>query len=269
MQPELMFWLAPLAKMAATALFVVVATRIAERAGPFIGAMVATLPLSAGPAYVFVALAHDSAFISASAVTSLAANAANVVFCLVHAATAQSFGLAVSLLAALAAWVVFALAIHVADWTLLGAALLNLMVFAVCLPLAGRFRHAAMPSVRRHWLDVPLRALLVALLVVTVVGLSARLGPAVTGILALFPIVLTSVVLIFQPRIGGIATAALTANASIGLVGYALALIALHLTAVPLGSPAGLSLALAIAAGWNLTVSLVRRHVAAVASPSR
>src|ERR1700747_542609 len=70
--PEFLFWFELALKMAVTALFVSVATVIAERLGPTIGALVATLPVSAGPVYVFLALDHDTAFISASAVASLA-----------------------------------------------------------------------------------------------------------------------------------------------------------------------------------------------------
>ena len=70
MEPEFLFWFALTIKMVVTALFVTLATVIAERLGPTAGALVATLPVSAGPVYVFLALDHDAAFISASAVAS-------------------------------------------------------------------------------------------------------------------------------------------------------------------------------------------------------
>jgi len=60
--PEFLFWIELALKMAVTALFVSVATVIAERLGPTVGALVATLPVSAGPVYVFLALDHDTAF---------------------------------------------------------------------------------------------------------------------------------------------------------------------------------------------------------------
>ena len=64
MSPDLLFWLSLLLKMAVTAGFVVGAAMVTERVGPTIGALVATLPIAAGPAYVFLALDHDSEFIS-------------------------------------------------------------------------------------------------------------------------------------------------------------------------------------------------------------
>ena len=55
-----------------------------------------------------------------------------------------------------------------------------------------------MPPTRRRWFDIPLRASLVAVNVAIVVTLSSHVGPAVTGQLAVFPIVMTSLMLIFQ-----------------------------------------------------------------------
>ena len=64
MSPELIFILTLALRMAITAAFVVSASVITERSGPVIGALVATLPISAGPSYVFLALDHDAAFIA-------------------------------------------------------------------------------------------------------------------------------------------------------------------------------------------------------------
>ena len=75
--------------MAVAAAFVVAASIITERSGPAIGALVATLPVSAGPAYVFLALDHDDAFIARSALASLPINAATIFMCLVYVHLAQ------------------------------------------------------------------------------------------------------------------------------------------------------------------------------------
>ncbi len=253
------FALALTAKMAVTAAFVVAASRTAERAGPLIGAMVATLPIAAGPAYVFLALDHDAHFIATTALASLVANAANIVFCTVHAVVARSRGMVLSLAAAVGVWIMLAVAAHAISWTLSEAILLNVAVLAAGLALGARSRIVDMPPMVRRWYDVPLRAVMVATLVATVVALSTRVGAAITGTLALFPIVLISLVLIFQPRIGGPATAALTANAVIGLGGYAAALTALHVAAIPLGVPVALVLALLVSTGGNLAIAYLRR----------
>ena len=64
MSPEMLFFITLVIKMTIAALFVIAATVTAERAGAVVGALVATLPISAGPAYVFLALDHDAAFIA-------------------------------------------------------------------------------------------------------------------------------------------------------------------------------------------------------------
>jgi hypothetical protein len=59
--PDLAFVLTLLLRMAVTAAFVVTASIVTERSGPVIGALVATLPVSTGPAYIFLALDHGRA----------------------------------------------------------------------------------------------------------------------------------------------------------------------------------------------------------------
>jgi hypothetical protein len=258
MSLDLLFVVSLLTKMIVVAAFVVTASVVAERAGALIGALVSTLPLSAGPAYVFLALDHDTAFIADGAVASLAVNAATGVFALIYAALAQRFALFVSLPVALGLWFVFAGVIVAIHWTLPAALVLNALVFAAAIPLARRFLHARMPLVVRRWFDVPLRAVMVACLVATVVALSARVGSVVSGILAVFPIVLSSLMLILQARIGGVATACVIANGMWGLVGFSGALLTLHLAVVPLGAPVALMLALAVSIGWNVAIWFVR-----------
>src|SRR5438270_13652230 len=84
MSPELTFLLTLGLRMAITAGFVVSASVITERSGPALGALVATLPISAGPSYVFLALDHDAAFIAPRALASLPINAATLFLALTH-----------------------------------------------------------------------------------------------------------------------------------------------------------------------------------------
>src|SRR6185503_21200204 len=67
-------------KMALTATIVVVISVVVERSGPFIGALIAALPTAASAAYIIMALEHPPAFISASAIGSLAGGAAVLIF---------------------------------------------------------------------------------------------------------------------------------------------------------------------------------------------
>jgi hypothetical protein len=70
---------------------------------------------------------------------------------------------------------------------------------------------------------------------------------------------MTSLMIIFQERVGGPAAAALIANTTWGLVGFSACLFTVHLTTVPLGTWGGLSLALAVSIVWNLGLYALRR----------
>ena len=80
----------------------------------------------------------------------------------------------------------------------------------------------------------------------------SHFGPVATGILATAPIVMTSMALILHPRVGGAVSAAVIANSLTGLVGFATALVVLHVTAPLLGNAAALALWLLASMGWNL-----------------
>jgi hypothetical protein len=267
MSPDLTFLLMLGLRMAVAAAFVVTASFIAERSGPAIGALVATLPISAGPAYVFLALDHDAAFIAQGALSSLPINAATTSLGCVYVLLAQRHNLAVSFLPAAAVWIAIASFIASRQWSIAGGLLLNAVTFAICTPLMQRYRHARMPPVARRWYDVPFRASLVAVVVASVVTLSGRVGPSMSGILALFPGVFSSMMLILHPRIGGKATAAVIANSAWGLMGFGLAFVVLHLGALHFGSAVGLSLALATCVIWNLMLWQIGR-MRALRSPS-
>jgi hypothetical protein len=254
MSPDLSFFLILALRMAVTAGFVVSASVIAERSGPVIGALVATLPISAGPSYVFLALDHDAAFVAQGALASLPINAATIVLGLIYVVLAQRHSALVSCGTAVAVWIALALMIRAIPWTLRGGLMVNVVAYAICIPLLRRYRHVKMPLIARRWYDLPLRAGLVATLTATVVTLSGWLGPTISGVLALFPVVFTSMMLILHPRIGGPPTAAVLANSAWGLVGLGIAIAVLHVAAQAFGSAIGLSLALSVCVGWNLAL---------------
>lgn len=260
MSPDLAYYLILAFRMIVAAAFVVSASFITEHSGPAIGALVATLPISAGPSYVFLALDHDSAFIAQGALSSLPINAATIFLGLTYTLLAQRHGLFVSYGAAALVWIAVAAIVGSSHWSLAGGLFINVVAFAICTPLMQRYRHAKMPPIARRWYDVPLRASLVACLVATVVTLSGRVGPSISGILALFPAVFSSMMLVLHPRIGGPATAAVIANSAWGMMGFGLAIVVLHLGALNLGSAAGLSLALATCVSWNLMLWWIGRR---------
>ena len=132
------FLLPLLVKMALTALIVVSASVAAERAGPAVGGVILSLPVAAGPAYFFLALQAEDAFVAGSAFYSFAAQAATVLFIAAYARIAPRLGAAASLAAATAVWfavVLLARALAAGWWAVLA---LNALAFVAAFPLAGR-----------------------------------------------------------------------------------------------------------------------------------
>jgi hypothetical protein len=211
-------------KMAFSAIMVVLTSLIAERARPFIAAMVATLPISAGPALLFLALDHDDIFMNTAMTGTLATNTANAFYCLAYAALAQKHGLALSLLPAFLVWALVNVVLRYLDWSLAPAMLVNMLAYGAAIWLARPFLSNTLTiAPPRPWYALPARALAVALLVAAVTTLSWMLGPYYSGILATIPIVMTSLIVILHPRIGGVQTGAMIANALPGLLGFAYA----------------------------------------------
>jgi hypothetical protein len=254
MSPELHFILFLLLRMAIAAAFVVTASIITERSGPVIGALIATLPVSAGPSYVFLAIDHDAAFIAQGALASLPVNAATIFMCLTYVVLSQRHNLAVSCGSAVAVWIGLASIIRQFDWSLTAGLAANLIAFGICIPLLAGYRHVKMPLVTRRWYDVPMRAALVATLVAIVVSTSSWVGPRISGIIALYPVVFSSMMVILHPRIGGPPTAAVLANSAWGLLGFGMAVAVMHVAVVQFGLAVGLSLALGTCVTWNLTL---------------
>jgi uncharacterized membrane protein (GlpM family) len=135
MSPELVFWYGLTLKMVLTATVVVITSLVVERSGPFLGALIGSLPTAAGAAYTILALEHPPSFIAASAIGSVAIDAAIAIFAATYAMLAPRNGLLVSLSAASALWFAAAAALRMVDWTPLGAVAINAAVYAVTIPL--------------------------------------------------------------------------------------------------------------------------------------
>ena len=262
MSPELIFWSELALKMAMTATIVVIASVAVERSGPFIGALIAALPTAAGAAYIILAIEHPPDFIAQSAVGSLAAGAAVSVFALVYAALAQRHGLVVSIGAATLVWFAAAAALRWVDWTALTATLFNVAVFSVTIPASAPYRGTMVPreAIKRTGFDIPLRAATAALVVVIVTTASHRIGSFMSGIFAVFPIVMGSFVVILHPRLGGPAAASVLAHAQVPLVGLGLGFLSLRFLAEPIGVWWAYAVAVAICIGWNGLVWLAQHR---------
>ena len=265
MSPELAFLLTLGLRMAITAAFVVTASVVTERSGPVIGALIATLPISAGPSYVFLALDHDAAFIAEGALASLPINAATIFLGLIYVVLAQRHGALLSCLTRGGGMD------HARCDHPLGAMVAGRRADRQC----HRLRHlrpAARPLPPRQDAADP-----AALVRHSAAGVAGRDAGGNCGYhlelgrpqgerhdRAVPDRVHQSMMLILHPRIGGPPTAAVLANSAWGLIGLGIAIAVLHVAALQFGSAIGLSLALATCIGWNFGLWWIgRRKMAA------
>jgi len=260
MSPELLFWSALALKMAMTAAVVVLVSVTVERGGPFLGALIAALPTAAGAAYVILAIEHPPSFIAAGAIGSLASSAGVAIFGAVYTMLAQRRGLVLSLGVAIVVWFAVAAALRLVHWTPLSAVALNVLVYAVTIPLCWRYRTSGSPrKFLRTAFDIPLRALAAAIVVAVVTTASTSIGSFASGVFAVFPIVLCSSIVILHPRIGGPAAASVLAHVQVALIGLGLGFLAVHYLAEPLGSWAALAIGFSVCMAWSGLLWVIRK----------
>ena len=259
-------FLTMIAKAVTTAVVVLCAAKTAEVFGPRWGAIVASLPVSAGPAYVFLAMEHPAEFVASSALTSAVGNAATGLFLLCYGTLARRTSIGFSLAASIAVWLGVAIPAQFVPWTLGTVAALNIVAYGSAIAIARILQPvevAVKTSIPGAWFDLPIRAALIAVFVCLVVAGSKIAGPTATGIAAVFPLSLTSLLLLMRARIGAPATAAIATNALMPMLGFGAMLILLHLAIPRLGVPSALGISLLFSLLWStgLVVFAGRRRV--------
>jgi hypothetical protein len=267
----LVFLLGLLFKIALTAGIVVAASIVVERSGPFIGALVASLPTAGGAALIILALEHPPSFIAAGAVGSIVSNAVGAVYALVFAVLAQRRSLIVSIAGALALWFVLAFLSRFVEWTVLRAVLLNVVVFPIAIAAGRRFRAAGAIKGRVHLTarDLAWRAGIVTTVVILVTAASYSIGSFASGLFAFFPVAMSSFFIILYRRVDGSTAASTAAHVQAPLIGLTLGLLTLHLLAVPLGVWWSYLIGLSICVAWNAMLWLLRHQTAKRTMASR
>jgi hypothetical protein len=255
------FWLSLLMKMTASAMIVVTASILVERMGPLMGSLLATLPLSAGPNFAYLAIEHGPAFLAETARVGLQVNIGTAPFVLVYAFVAIRQNVFVSIVAGYLAWGATLFVVRSLDPGIPATILANVAVYGLCIVFGRRFLSGplAVAAIRRWW-DLPLRAATVMGLVAAVVISGRLLGPAVTGVVAILPVVYSSLALILHPRIGGAATARVLVTGYPGLLGFGAAVATVSVTAIPFGSALSLTAGLCVAVIWNAILLLLSRR---------
>ena len=246
------FWYGLTLKIAMTAGIVVAASVIVERSGPFIGALIASLPTAGGAALIILAFEHPAQFIADGMVGSLIANAAGAVFALTYATLAQKRSLPLSLGIALLVWLVCVSIARFYPWTVFSAAALDIVVFPLTIWAGRHFRSEGVKSkVEMTGRDLAWRAAVVTVVVILVTAASNSIGSVASGIFAFFPVAMSSFFIILHRRIDGPAAASVAAHVQLPLVGLSFGFIAVHYLAVPFGIWWTYLIGLGICLAWN------------------
>lgn len=255
------FWLPLLVKAAATALVVVLASVAAEKSGPFWGGLIACLPISAGPAYVLLGMSQGPEFITRTALSSYASSTCTWLFLFTFVRLAGRWPLWPSLLTSIAAWLASAIVVTQVLWTLLSATLVNVVAFALALRFTPVIKIEGAGTTRvRKWYELPARGVLVGMFVAFVVTVSDAIGPAATGVAAVFPIAMSSLAVVIHPAFGIRGSAAALSSAVRPLLGIVSALATVYLTVPRWGIWPGLATGLVVSFLWPLLLIAVRRR---------
>lgn len=246
-------------KVVLTAAIIVSATLAAERMRPIWGGVIATIPLSSGAAHVMLATTESSAFVSQAALSSLITSVAAFAYLAVFVSLAPRVGAWIAVGSAFVTWLALSLAIAGIEWTAPVAMLFNLVAFAATFAVtrsARAYRGEGRKS-RPGRMEILWRGLAAGALA-TMVSVTARLvGPSISGMLAVFPVVYVSVAYILHRRVGGEAAAATMASAVLPLIGVSLTFLTLSMLAPLIGSWPAISSAFFVSIAWPLGVALL------------
>jgi hypothetical protein len=259
---EPMFWSSLGLKIAITVSITVAASIVVERSGPFIGALIASLPTAGGAALIILAMEHPPVFIAQSMIGSMVVDAVCAVFALTYAALAQRHGLLASLGGAFVVWFAGALGSRAIDWSANTALLLDIVVFSITIYAAARFLGDGKikPRVALTARDLAWRAAVVTICVLVVTAASSSIGSYFSGVFAFFPVAMSSFFIILHTRLGGPAAASVAAHVQAHLVGLFIGLYAVHHLAEQFGVWWSYGIGLAIGISWNGALWLWRRR---------
>lgn len=255
-----LFLLGLLLKIVMTASIVVAASIVVERSGPFIGSLIASLPTAGGAAMIILAMEHPPDFIAKAAVGSIVSNAIVAIFALSYASLAQRRALTVSLGFAYVVWFICVALSRLVDWSVIGAVLLNAVVYPLAILAGARFRsEGTIRRIETTTSDLVWRAVVVTLCVIVVTAASNSIGSYLSGIFAFFPVAMGSFFVILHPRIGGPAAASVAAHVQAPLIGLGLSLLAVHFLAQAVGVWWSYLIGLCIGIAWNALLWVLRR----------
>jgi hypothetical protein len=217
----------------------------ARRWGPAIGGWLTAFPLVAGPALFFLAVEQGDAFAARAALGALVGLIGVAAFGVAYAWTALRVGWALSVLVGWAAFLLVTVLSQAVRWTPLPAVACTLVAFAAVVPLLPSDRGGPPPPAPPAW-DLPLRMAGALVVVLAVTSVAERLGPALSGALAPFPVAISVVAVFTHAQQGAPAVIRFLRGFYPAMWGMGLFCFVVALILVPLGPWLGFLTALAL-----------------------
>ena len=242
--------------------FIVIASLTARRFGMLIGGTVAGLPGIAGPILLAFALEQGPGFAAHAAVGTLLGLISLTTFVVVYAWLAGHWPWPVCLMAGWAAFIAVTVPLSALNITSVPALMTSCAAFLVALRVLP---HSPPPepgevlALPPSW-DLPARATSAILLVLILTSAASVLGPALSGLLAPFPIIASILAGFTHAHNGPILTRRILRGLVLGFFAFALFCFTVAQTVDTLGITAGFALAAAVAL---LTQAVVLRSVVA------
>jgi uncharacterized membrane protein (GlpM family) len=251
-----------LLKLCLVPALIALVTFAGRRWGPAVAGWLSAFPIVAGPILWFIALEHGADFAAVAAVGTLTGVLAILVYGMSYSWAATKYRWPASLALAYVAYALAAAAVGAAPLTL-PVATLAVLVTLFFAPRAYPRREAVRRSGKPPN-DLLLRMALGAVLVLTVTHFAEKLGPSLSGVLAMFPVMNTVLALFTHRSAGSGAVIQLLRGMVYGLYAFATFCVVLAWALPRTGSDAAFLWALA-AAGIVQVLSklLLNRHAAA------
>lgn len=234
-----------------------------RRWGPGVAGWLSAFPVVAGPILLTVAIEHGASFAGLAAEGTLLAVLATLVFCITYAWSSARFGVGGSLVCALLAYAAIVPGLNAISVPV--GLSFSLVLGALWLAPRVLPRLPVLPASGKPANDVAWRMLSAAILVLAVTFSASRLGPRLSGIFAMFPVMGTVLTGFTHARQGRAHAVALLRGMMLGYVAFAVfclvTAVLLRRGSIGLAFPSAFACALAVQLGMKALLSARSRAV--------
>jgi hypothetical protein len=174
-------------KLLITPLMIGMVTLAGRRWGSVVSGLLIGLPLTSGPISFILACEYGVDFAAQSAIGGMAGQISSCMFCLTYAHVGQRFNWPISIVLAIAAFLLSTTALNSFTWQLLPAffsLLCCIVVVSRLIPLRPVQSKVSAPP---RW-DLPARIFTATTFVIVLTTVADALGPQLSGLLAPFPV---------------------------------------------------------------------------------